>query len=329
MTSTRQADGTVRRRDFRTHSLRTIGAGLLLLAAAGAHAQTFPSRPFTIYVTTAAGGTYDLMARLLADRLRKRSEHSVLVENRPGANGTLALAAAAAAPADGHMLVFAGNQIQHLFVKDVGYDPARLTPVSLFSTSPYTVVASRASGLRDLRELLAWAKANPGRLTLGAVAGPHEIEVHGLVQVLGISANVIPYKGIAPIEAAVLAGELNGTLVGNLGRVKSGQVVALATGGEARNPDIAEVPTFRELGYDYDPRTGYAVWTRSETPPALLERLVKECQDLVRSPEYTAAVVHKLGLAPLGSSREFAIRYLSEEREKLRRVAERAGIRPQ
>jgi tripartite-type tricarboxylate transporter receptor subunit TctC len=300
-----------------------------LLATAGAQAQSFPSRPFTIYVTTAAGGTYDLMARLLADRLRKKSEHQVLVENRPGANGLIALAAAAAAPADGHMLVFAGNQIQSIFVKDLGYDPARLTPVSLLSTSPYTVVTSKASNLRDFKEFIAWAKANPGKLTLGAVAGPHELETNGLVQMLGINVNIIPYKGIAPIEAAILGGELTGTLTGNLGRVRAGQVIAIVTGGDARNPEIPGVPTFKEVGYDYDPRTGYAVWTRSETPPELLERLVRELQELVRAPEYTAAVTQKLGLQPLGSTREYAIRYLSEEQQKLRRVAERAGIKPQ
>src|SRR5687767_8456809 len=121
------------------HWLGVSLLGSAALAATGAHAQAFPTRPFTIYGTTVAGGTFDLVARLLAERLRKRSEHQVQVENRPGANGLLALAAAAAAQPDGHMLVFAGNQIQSIFVKELGYDPARLTPVALMSTSPYTL----------------------------------------------------------------------------------------------------------------------------------------------------------------------------------------------
>jgi len=309
---------------------RAALACALVLASSVGQAQSFPTRSVTIYVTTSAGGTLDIMARLLADHLRRKSSQSITVENRPGAGGALALAATASAPADGHTIVFAGNPyVQSLLVKDIGYDPTRLTPVSILSRAPFTVVASKASNLRNVKEFIAYAKTNPGRLTLGAVTGSHELEMRALEQALGITTTIVPYKGFAPLEIAVLSGEVNGSIFGNLGRVKSGQIVAIVTAGDQRGPEIPDVPTFRELGVDHDPNAGYTAWARSETPADLLDRLARECQELVRSPEYTAAVTQKLGITAVGSSREVALKHMTTEREKYRRVAERAGIRPQ
>lgn len=307
--------------------LVAAGMGLAPLAQAQ---MPFPSRPMTIYVTTSAGGTLDIMARLFADRLRRQSDQTIVVENRPGGGGTLAYAAVAAARPDGHAVVFGGNQLHGLFIKNLGYDPALLTPVSILSQTPFTVVASKASNLRNFNEYLAYAKANPGRLTLGAVPlGAHELDMHALQFALNIKANVIGYKGFAPLETALLVGEIDSSLFGNIGKVKSGQIIGIVTGGDSRSPDMPTVPTFKELGIAYNPLAGYAVWTRSGAPPDVLGRLVKECRDLVSSPEYTSTVTERLGIQAVGSTREHALQVLGAEYDRMKAVADRVGIKPQ
>ena len=303
---------------------------MVLLGASSVLAQAFPNRTMTLYVTTSAGGTLDLMARLFADRLRRRSEQTIVVENRPGAGGNLAYGAVAASRPDGHSIVLGGNQLQSLFVKNLGYDPALLTPVSILSQTPFTLVASKASNLRNFAEFLAFAKANPGKLTLGAVPlGAHELDMHALEFALNIRTNVIGYKGFAPLEAAVLAGEIDASLFGNIAKVKSGQIVAIVTAGDRRSPDMPDVPTFKELGIAHDPRASYTVWTRSGVPADVMARLVKECQDLVASPEYTSAITERLGIQAIASTREVALQTMSAEFDRMKTVAERVGIKPQ
>ena len=314
--------------------MRLGQCGLVVLLLAGllqaAQAQNFPNRAMTLYVTTSAGGTLDLMARLFADRLRRRSEQTIVVENRPGAGGNLAYGAVAASRPDGHSIVLGGNQLQSLFVKNLGYDPALLTPVSILSQTPFTLVASKASNLRNFAEFLAFAKANPGKLTLGAVPlGAHELDMHALEFALNIRTNVIGYKGFAPLEAAVLAGEIDASLFGNIAKVKSGQIVAIVTAGDRRSPDMPDVPTFKELGIAHDPRASYTVWTRSGVPADVMARLVKECQDLVASPEYTSAITERLGIQAIASTREVALQTMSAEFDRMKTVAERVGIKPQ
>ena len=309
-------------------------AGLLttpiLSAPVLAQAPVFPNRTMTIYVTTSAGGTLDIMARLFADRLRKRSDQTIVVDNRPGAGGTLAYGAVAAGRPDGHTVVLGGNQLQGLFIKNLGYDPALLTPVSILSQTPFTVVASKASNLRNFAEYLAYTKANPGKLTLGAVPlGAHELDMHGLEFALNIKANVIGYKGFAPLETAVLAGEIDSSLFGNIAKVKSGQIVGIVTAGDSRSPDMPTVPTFKELGIDHNPRASYTVWTRAGAPADVMSRLVKECQDLVASAEYTAAVTERLGIQAIGSTREVAMQMMNAEFDKMKGIADRVGIKPQ
>jgi tripartite-type tricarboxylate transporter receptor subunit TctC len=311
---------------------RGIVVTLLLCGTAvtqAAHAQTFPNKRFTILVAGVAGGGIDLMARIFADRLRTTSSETIVVENRPGASDTIAYGALAAAPADGHTIAFGGNQIAGLFIKTLTYDPATLTPVSILSQTPYTVVASKASNLRDFREFIAFAKANPGKLNFGAASVQQTLAIHGTLSALGIVANVVPYKGFAPLETAMIAGQVDAGLFGNLGQVKNGQIVAIATAADPRHPDLPTVPTFKELGINDDPRASYTVWTRADVPPQVMARLVKECQDLVRSPEWTTRITNGLGIQPIASSHEFAVKYLANELRILKASAERTGVKPQ
>lgn len=300
-----------------------------LCAVGPAHAQGFPSKTFTILVTTPAGGPVDSVARVWADQLRKKSAESVVVENRAGGAGVLAMSALAAAPADGHTLTLGGNQIQVLLVKDLGYDPAKVTPVSIVAQSSFTLTVSKQSNLRNYGELIAFAKANPGKLTVGFVPGVHELYSHAFEREVGIQSTLVPYKGTAPLETALLAGEVNATLLSNYAKVQSGQLVGLATSADTRRPEIPDVPTFKELKIGYEPHGLITAWARSDTPAALLDRLNREAVELARSPEFVATATRRFGLEPIGSTRELAVRQTSTELDTLKTVAERAGVRPQ
>jgi tripartite-type tricarboxylate transporter receptor subunit TctC len=291
-----------------------------LCAAGVAHAQVFPSKTFTILVTTAGGGPLDVVARVWADQLRKKSPETVLVETRAGAAGVLAMSALAAAPADGHTVTLGGNQIQALLVKDLGYDPAKLAPVSIIAQTSFTLMASKQSNYKTYAELIAFAKANPGKLTWGYIQGVHELYTRAFLQHIGIQTNLIPYKGTAPVETALMAGEVEAAIISNFVRVQNGQVVGLATSAEARRPEIPQVPTFKELGIGYEPHGLITAWARSDTPAALLDRLNREAVEVARSPELIAAL-KKFGMESIGSTREQAVKQSADDLEALRRVA--------
>ena len=204
-----------------------------------------------------------------------------------------------------------------------------LTPVSILAQTPFTIVASKASNLHNFKEFLAYAKANPGKLTQGSATGLHGLEMYAAQFALGFQANVIPYKGFAPLETAVLSGELDSSIFGNLGKVKTGQITAIVTAGERRNPEIPDVPTFKELGINYEPRASYTAWARSDTPTDLLDRINREMTELVQSPEWNERVTKGLGIPPVGMTREAARTYLAAEFQAYKTTAERAGIKPQ
>ena len=294
-----------------------------------AQAQSFPTKRFTIFVASSAGGSFDIMARLFAEHLRKKSDQTIIVENRPGANDTLAMGALVAAPNDGHYMAVAGNHIAPLFQKIMPYETTAYTPISILCQTPFTVVASKASNLKNFNEFLAYAKANPGKLTQGAATTGHGLEMYGLQFALGVQANVIPYKGFAPLETAVLSGEVDSSIFGNLGKVKTGQITAIVTAGDKRNPEIPDVPTFKELGIAHEPRASYTTWGRSDTPPALLDRINRELQEVVQSPEWNERITKGLGITPVGSTREFARNYMASEFQSLKATADRAGVKPQ
>jgi tripartite-type tricarboxylate transporter receptor subunit TctC len=309
--------------------LVALSAAAALGAASTAHAQAFPGKSLTLIVTTAAGGPIDTLARIWADQLRKKSSENVVVENRAGGAGVLAMSALATAPADGHTLTLGGNQIQVLLVKDLGYDPAKVTPVSILAQSSFTLTAGKQSPFKSYSEFIAFAKANPGKLTLGFVPGVHELYSHAFSREIGIQPNLIPYKGTAPLETALLAGEINATLLSNYTRVQSGQLLGLATSADTRRPEIPDVPTFKDLKIGYEPHGLITVWARSDTPAALLDRINREAVEFARSPDFVATATKKLGLEPMGTTREQALSATSAELATLRGVAERAGVKPQ
>lgn len=305
----------------------------LLLGVAGFSAQAqqaYPSRPITILVSTNPGGTYDTISRVFAAHLERKWKQNVIVENRLGAGGAVALAALTKAPADGYLLSMTSGWIIDLFVKDMGFDPKDIVPVSVAGIAPYVLVVGKNVKARNLAEFVAFAKANPGKLNWGIVsAGPHEIETSETTRILNVQAGMIGYKGIAPIYTAMVAGELDVTMGTASPQLRNGQLRGLAVGGEKRFAELPDVPTFREQGYNYDPVSHYPFWARTGTPRDVMTKLAAEVAEFSRSSEFAEKVTKPFAIIGLGSGPDESNKILREAYDVAKAAAVRVGIKPQ
>jgi tripartite-type tricarboxylate transporter receptor subunit TctC len=306
--------------------------GIALLLATVAEAQTWPSRPITIYVGNSAGGSLDTVARILAPLMQKKWGQPVIVEPRSGGGGGIAAAALAHSQPDGYTLaVGPPGPIEFLFVKDPGFSMEDITPVSIVAQTFYTLVVSQKSGIKSLEQLIAKAKADPGGLKMGVVAlGPHDTQVQDMLRVLGIQANLIGYKGFEPdITGALIRGELEASTTANIAKVLNGQIDPIAFAGPHRSPDMPQVPTFRELGIAYEAAAYYILWGRSGTPNEILEQIASVCAELVKTAEFETRIAKPFSVPGVGSTHAFAVEAVRKDYETTKRAAELAGIKPQ
>jgi tripartite-type tricarboxylate transporter receptor subunit TctC len=271
-----------------------IVAGTLTLGlASGASADNFPDKPIRLIVPFGAGGPPDVAARIIGAYL---SDHlgPVVVENHIGAGGTLAARAVATSPADGYTLLAAtagSLAISPQLYKDAGIDPVKqFAAVALVSSAPLVVAVNPSVPAKTVKELVAYAKANPGKLNYGAVIGtpPHmcgEMFKH----ITGANIEFVPYKTAAQATIDVLAGQMNMTFEGTTAivpHIKSGEVRALAVTSPTRIPEIPDVPTMDELGYvGMPPDSWQAIVAPAGTPPAIVAKINRVVNEGLATPE--------------------------------------------
>jgi tripartite-type tricarboxylate transporter receptor subunit TctC len=314
-------------------SLLLAAGAALSLSCAGANAQNFPSKPITILFSTAPGGSLDVMSRVAAAHFEKKWGVTATVEARPGGGGIVAGSQAVRAPADGHVLLVSGSpQTVTVFVKDIPFDAFKdLTGVSLIGLLAYQLQVSRSMNVKTLKEFVAYAKANPGKVTLGAVApGTHELEIHSLQQALGFTGSVIPFKGIAPIWLELIANRLDATLSASTPpQQKTGEILAIAVGGDRRNPNFPEVSTFREQGMQHDPVASYYMLANAATPRPVLDQISAAMAEVAKGADFEAKVTKTINIVGVGASLDETNRYMRNEYERLKKVAGIAKIMPQ
>jgi tripartite-type tricarboxylate transporter receptor subunit TctC len=311
---------------------RCAGAAVLSLGlCAAANAQTFPSRPITIYVGTQPGGTYDTISRILAAGWNKKWGQSVIVESRIGAGSILATSLVARAAPDGYSLVFGGAYDAQLFFKDTGFDPVKdITPVSVVGVQYYFLLTSRNLKTKTLAEFISKAKAAPGKLNFGLVpGGQHDIETNDMTGRLGVKLNLVGYKGIAPIYVALLANEIDGAMGTTTPQMKTGEMVGLAVGGPKRNADFPDIPTFRELGFNYDPMANYTFYTRTGTPRDVVNKLYEAAAEVAKSSDFADRVTKTYSIEAAAWTPEESAKFLRNHLEEEKAIAERVGIKPQ
>ena len=325
---------------------RSIPTVLLAIACAAlapaAQAQdpstSYPSKPLRLIVPFPPGGSTDIVARIVAQKLALRLGQSIVVENRGGAGGTLGAAAAAKATPDGYTLLV-GSTSTHCVAPSVyprlDYDPVKdFAPVSMMATTPYLLVVNSGFSTKTLKEFVALAKAQPGKLNY-ASAGTGST-THLAMEMLKSASNTfivhIPYNGNGPAGTAIVAGQVEalfGSLPSVLPFVRSGKLRALAVGTLVRSPSLPEVPTVAESGYPgFEASLWLAVFAPAGTPAPVLDRLQKEIRAVVQAPD-AADVIGKAGAEPVSSSPAELAAIVRGGIAKYAKVVKMAGVKPE
>jgi tripartite-type tricarboxylate transporter receptor subunit TctC len=305
---------TARSQGLRAGMAMAIAGAITLAIPASAPAASFPDRPIKLIVPFGAGGPPDVAARLIASYL---STHlgTVVVENHVGAGGTLAARAVATSPADGYTLLAgtAGSlSISPQLYKDAGIDPVRdFTAVALVSSAPLVLAIQKSIPAHSVKELIAYAAANPGKLNYGAVVGtPPHLSGEMFKHITGANIVFVPYKTAAQATTDVLSGQMNMTFEGTTAIVpfiKSGQLRALAVTSPHRIAEIPDVPTMDELGYPgMPPDSWQAIVAPAGTPAVIVARINAVVNEGLTTPDLKRKIVELGGEPEPESVADFA-----------------------
>jgi tripartite-type tricarboxylate transporter receptor subunit TctC len=273
-----------------------IGAGLAAALLCGAaHAQAWPAKPVHIVVPFAPGGTADTLGRLVAQKLTESLKENFVIENRGGAGGVVGSEQVAKSAPDGYTLVVSGvasHCIAPALSKNFPFDPLRdFTHIALFGGPPGVLVVNPALPAQDLKQFIAYARANPGKLAYGSPGNGTQghLIAEQLKQVTGIDMTHVPYKGASLAVADLIAGHVmiaSTTLTTASVQIHAGKARGLAVSSSKRVPDFPEVPTFAELGY---PELTASIWFSlsgpAGLPPEIVGRLNAEVRRALQLPD--------------------------------------------
>jgi tripartite-type tricarboxylate transporter receptor subunit TctC len=323
------------RRYFLIAPVAAALAALAVPAAVPASAQPYPNRPVKIIVPTPAGGPVDVMARLLANALPAALGQNVIVENRAGAGNTLGSKVAAASDPDGYTLLVSaasGLIMSPMVYKSAGYDENSFAPIALVAETPQVLVAHPAAPFGSVAQLVAYAKANPGKLnysTGGAGTLPH-LTAELFKQLSSVDIVHVPYKGGGPALTDVVAGQIQITFdtVGtSVQFIRDGRLKPLAVSNPTRLAELPEVPTMPELGYPaINSGAWVAVLAPLGTPPAIVERLNQATNDALKSAAMREPLA-RLGAQSRGGTPDDLAKHMRAEHDKWGPIVAKLGLR--
>jgi tripartite-type tricarboxylate transporter receptor subunit TctC len=308
----------------------------LMVASGAAFAQaTYPSRPVHLLVPFPPGGAVDIVARTLSDELGRRWGQPIVVENRPGAGGTIAEAVAAKAKPDGYtiILVASGHATAAYLYPDLPYDPLRdFTPLSLVGSSPNMMLVRDDSPYKSIADVLAAARAKPGQLSYGYAGNGTSPHLAGelLKYMTKVEITPVPYKGGAPVLNDLLGGHIPlsfNNIPESIGFVQAGKLRPLGVTTAKRSAVLPDVPTIAESGLPgYDTGVWWGFLAPAGLPAAIRDKLAKDCAEAVQ----VAAVrdrLLKIGAEPVGSTAEEFDKLIRSDHEKWGPVIKAAGIK--
>lgn len=318
--------------------LRWFCALLALLVAAPAWSQSWPSRPVKLVVPFPAGGATDILGRALAQKLAESLGQPVVVENRPGAGGTLGSDIVAKAPPDGYTILMATTSTHSiapsLYAK-LPYDVATgFAPVVQVADSTNILVVGPSIPAKSVRELIALAKADPGRLTYGSSGNGTIVHLTAVLfeTMAGVKLTHVPYKGTALAMPDVMSGQVTmifDSIVSAQPHLKSGKVRPLGVSGTRRSPLAPELPTIAESGLPgFASDTWFGVFAPANTPAPLVARLNADINAILRQPDFRERLA-TLGAEAAGGTPEAFATLVRDEGAKWARVVRDAGIRPE
>ena len=307
---------------------------LTALAASSALAQNYPNRPIRLIVPFAAGGAVDVLARLIGAKLSDQLNQPIIIENRPGAGGTLGADAVAKSPPDGYTILqnTNGAAIAPALYRSLPFDAMKdFAPVTQVVASNLILVASPKSGITSVKELIALARSKPGKLNYGSsgIGNPLHLTMEMLKHATGIDIVAVPFRGDAQIHAALLGGEVEIAVVPlatAVELIKDNRVRALGITGAKRSPAVPDVPTVAEQGVPGFASSGWQGWFMpANTPAAIVERIQQEIVKAIALPDIRTRL-EAMAYEPIGSTPKQFDAYFKSEIAKFKRVIADAKI---
>jgi tripartite-type tricarboxylate transporter receptor subunit TctC len=322
------------RRDFITSAASLAASGPVFAQGA------YPDRPIRIIVGYAAGGGVDIVARLLGEPMRAELGQPVIVENRTGASAMIASNTVAKAAPDGYTLLMAASGEvainQHLFKDKMTYDAAReLTPVALVGIVPCVIVVADATPVHNPKELVAFAKANPGKLTFSSsgVGNPQQLAGELMNSMAGTNVLHVPYRGSAPAVTDVATGAVTmsfSSLAAALPLISGGKLRAVAVTSKERMPQLPDVAPLNEGApglADYELLNWFGMFATAGTPPAIVERLNGIVNKALKDPTIADKLMAQ-GIVPKTMSPADYKKFVDSETAKFGRIVLAANIKP-
>jgi tripartite-type tricarboxylate transporter receptor subunit TctC len=323
----------------RRHLLATAGAAVCAAAVTEAGAQNYASQPVHVLVGYAAGGGVDIVARLLQEPMKSALGQPIVIENRTGASAMLATGAVAKAQPDGYTLLMAASgevAINHfLFKEKMAYDPAKeLVPIALIGIVPCVVVVADATPVRNPKELIAYVKANPGKVSFSSsgIGNPQQLAGELMNNMAGTQVLHVPYRGSAPAVTDVATGAVTmsfSSLAAALPLMQAGKIRAVAVTSRERMPQLPDVAPLSEGApglADYELLNWFAMFGTAGTSPEIVERLNGIVNTALRDP----AVADKLlpqGIVPKPMKVAEFKAFVESERTKFGKIVEQANIK--
>ena len=315
--------------------LRLTLAFLLALASSD-FAQPYPSKPVRVVIHFPAGGSTDVVARVLAQALTESMGQPFVVENKLGADGAIAADAVIKSPADGYTLFVATNTAMMqvpLMKKDPPYDPVTaFTPISLVGRYTFVLVTSPTVPAKTMSELIAYARSNPGKVNFASYSGASQLAYAQIVKTANVDMVRIPYKGEAPAVTDVLGGSIHAvfaTPTVTLSHIKDGRLRALAVTLPTRSPLLPEVPTTVEAGMPpINVEFFAALFGPAKMPPEIASRLSKELNAIMARPQIREQI-DRQGFALAGSTPEELGAFVKQQLGAWSRGFRDAGINPE
>jgi tripartite-type tricarboxylate transporter receptor subunit TctC len=315
-----------------------IFAGLLLLfGALAAQGQTYPAKPIRVVVPYTAGGPADLLVRGMGQKLSESFGQQIVVENKPGANEIIAAQDAAKAAPDGYTYLLASDAVfslnSYLYSK-LPYDPVKdLVPVSKLVNANLMLVARPDFPAGSVKELVAHAKANPGKLNYGSVGagGVNHLAMAWFNTQQGLDMQHVPYKGLVQGLQDIMTSRLDvmfAVIGGAAPHLKAGKLKGLAVSGKARSAQIPNVPTFAEAGFPaFDASFYFGLAAPAGTPKDMVAKFAAESAKIVNTSEFREKYLNNLGFEPVGDTPEQFAAFLKQDREIAAKKVKASGAK--
>jgi tripartite-type tricarboxylate transporter receptor subunit TctC len=305
------------------------------IAPVAVSAQDYPTRPIRVVVPVTPGGTNDALARIVGDKLSARFGQSVVIENKPGAGMHLGTEAVLRSQPDGYTLLASPSGplavSQSLYPK-LGFDPSTFVAVSVLAKLPYVLVVNPKLRVANVAELVAYARAHPGKLNYASpgTGSSSQLATEWLKILAGLRITHVPYRGSAPALTDLIAGHVD-LMIDNLGNsaqhIADGKLRALAVASEARTAELPEVPTIADTFPGFVASSWFAMVAPPKTPPAIADKLSQAIAEALHAPD-TVKRLRDLGATPVGGSPAETAAFIRAEAERWRRVIVEAEVRP-